>query len=163
MVNQVKMYKNEDIQLYKGDCLQVMQDLIDKGVQVDMVLTDIPYGEVNRSTNGLRNLNKQKADIVTFDIVDLINKLFEICRGSFYVFCGIGQVSEIRSMMSNKGLSTRLCIWEKTNPSPMNGQNIWLSGVECCVYGKKEMLLLMSIVKIAYLDSQQKKVSCTPQ
>ena len=26
----------------------------------------------------------------------------------------------------------------KTNPSPMNGQVIWLSGIECCVYGKKK-------------------------
>ena len=40
-------------------------------------------------------------------------------------------------VMIDHGLSTRLCIWEKTNPSPMNGQYIWLSGVECCVYGKK--------------------------
>ncbi|MGL5790079.1 MAG: DNA-methyltransferase [Bacteroidales bacterium] len=35
---------NDNIQLYKGDCLQVMQELIDKGIKVDMVLTDPPYG-----------------------------------------------------------------------------------------------------------------------
>jgi hypothetical protein len=45
-------------------------------------------------------------------------------------------VSELRKGFVNKGMSTRLLIWEKTNPSPMNGKNIWLSGVECCVYGK---------------------------
>lgn len=28
--------------------------------------------------------------------------------------------------------------WAKTNPSPMNGEYIWLSGIECCVYGKKK-------------------------
>lgn len=33
-------------------------------------------------------------------------------------------------------MSTRLCIWEKTNPSPMNGDKIWLSGIECCVFGR---------------------------
>ena len=36
-------------------------------------------------------------------------------------------------------LSVRHCIWEKTNPSPMNGQYIWLSwkSIENCVFAKK--------------------------
>jgi len=33
-----------DIKLIQGDCLEVMQDLIDDNVKVDMVLTDPPYG-----------------------------------------------------------------------------------------------------------------------
>lgn len=32
------------IALYKGDCLEIMQYLIDKGVKVDSVIADIPYG-----------------------------------------------------------------------------------------------------------------------
>ena len=32
------------VKLYNGDCLEVMQSLIDNGVKVDMVLTDVPYG-----------------------------------------------------------------------------------------------------------------------
>ncbi len=32
------------IDLYNGDCLQVMDDLISKGVKVDCVITDPPYG-----------------------------------------------------------------------------------------------------------------------
>lgn len=57
-------------------------------------------------------------------------------KGSVYIFCGTEQVSLIRRTLVNNGMSTRLCIWEKTNPSPMNGKTIWLSGIECCVYGK---------------------------
>ena len=33
-----------DYELYKGDCLEVMDKLIEKGVKIDMVLTDPPYG-----------------------------------------------------------------------------------------------------------------------
>ena len=33
------------IELYNGDCLEVMQQLIDKGVKVDAIITDLPYGE----------------------------------------------------------------------------------------------------------------------
>ena len=32
-----------DVKLFQGDCLEVMQDLIDDGVKVDLVLTDPPY------------------------------------------------------------------------------------------------------------------------
>lgn len=45
-----------------ADCMDVLPCLPDKCV--DLVLTDIPYGEVNRESNGLRNLDKGCADIV---------------------------------------------------------------------------------------------------
>lgn len=99
-------------------------------------VTDIPYGEVNRKSNGLRNLDKKDADIVTFSLEDFVEEVCRVTSGSIYIFCGTEQVSAIRSLLVKAGASTRLCIWEKTNPSPMNGKTIWLSGIECCVYGK---------------------------
>ena len=33
-----------DYKLYKGDCLEIMDKLIEEGVKVDMILTDPPYG-----------------------------------------------------------------------------------------------------------------------
>lgn len=121
--------------IYNEDCLVGMQRIPDG--MVDMVLTDIPYNEVNRDNNGLRNLDKVNADIGNFSLVDLTETICNKSKGSVYMFCGINQVSTIRETMTACGLSTRLVIWEKTNPSPMNGDKIWLSGVECCVYGKK--------------------------
>jgi DNA modification methylase len=123
-----------NIQLYLGDCLEVMKNIPDKSI--DLILTDIPYGEVNRKSNGLRNLNKGIADIVNFDLNNLMNILCRVCKGSIYIFCGTEQVSEIRKLMIKNGLSSRLVIWNKTNPSPMNGKHIWLSSIECCMYGK---------------------------
>jgi DNA modification methylase len=105
---------------------------------VDMTLTDIPYDVVNRDSNGLRNLNKTDADNLTFDLQIFIDEVVRVTKGSIYVFCSTEQVSFIRSCLAKQGLTTRLCIFEKTNPSPMNGQYIWLSGVECCIYGKKK-------------------------
>ena len=120
--------------LYHGDCFELMKDIPDKSI--DLILTDIPYGKVNRKSNGLRNLDKGNADIVDFDMQDMVTEFCRVTKGSIYVFCSTEQVSEIRKQMVNNGLSTRLVIWNKTNPSPMNGQHIWLSSVECCVYGK---------------------------
>lgn len=125
-----------NIELLNKDCMEVLPYLPDNSI--DLILTDIPYGVVNRKDNGLRKLDKDNADIVTFDLKDLTQTLCNKTKGSIYMFCGTEQVSEIRKTMVEEGLSTRLCIWEKTNPSPMNGQSIWLSGIECFVYGKKK-------------------------
>lgn len=37
------------------------------------------------------------------------------------------------------GLTTRICAWWKSNPSPMNGELLWLSAMELCVYARKAM------------------------
>lgn len=122
--------------IYNEDCLIGMKKIPD--ASVDCIVTDIPYNECNRADNGLRNLDKDKADIGIFDVAALTKNLCEKTKGSIYMFCGFNQVSAIRQAMSQKGLSTRIVVWEKTNPSPMNGSVIWLSGVELCVYGKKQ-------------------------
>lgn len=38
------MNNNEEYKLYNGDCLTVMDKLIEQGVKVDAIITDPPYG-----------------------------------------------------------------------------------------------------------------------
>lgn len=122
--------------LYNMDCLEYMSRLEDNCV--DLVLTDIPYDECSdREEGGLRHINKDTADVLTFPLGKFMDEVIRICKGSIYIFCGTEQVSTLRKAGVDKGLSTRLCIWEKTNPSPMNGQHLWLSSVECCVFMRK--------------------------
>ena len=40
---------------------------------VELILTDIPYDGVNRPSNGLRVLDKQDADIITFDLKKFVS------------------------------------------------------------------------------------------
>jgi site-specific DNA-methyltransferase (adenine-specific) len=129
----------ENIKLLQGDCLELMKDIPDN--QFNLTLTDIPYGEVNRNDNGLRNLNKANADIETFNLQDFLNEVYRVTKGTVIVFCGKEQLSEIHKFFSdkqkkNKG-TVRQLIWEKTNPSPMNGQCIYLSGIENAIWFKK--------------------------
>lgn len=100
-------------------------------------VTDIPYGEVNRESNGLRILDKEAADVKTFTEEEFVDELVRVTSGSIYIFCGTEQVSAIRKRFVEHSLSTRLCIWEKTNPPVLNGQHLWLSSIECCVFAKK--------------------------
>lgn len=124
-----------NIEIFNEDCIQGMNRIQDKSV--DLVLTDIPYGQVNRKSNGLRNLDKKDADIANFDVKELTTLMANKTKGSIYIFCGFSQLSTIFDTLVELGFSTRIVIWEKTNPSPMNGDKIWLSGIEVAVYGKR--------------------------
>lgn len=121
--------------LKNNDCLIEMQNMKDN--EVDFSLTDIPYNEVSRSSNGLRNLNKGNADILTFDLYDFLNEIYRVTSNSICIFCGREQFSEIYNFFANKKGTVRPIIWQKSNPSPMNGQFVYLSGVEFAVWFKK--------------------------
>lgn len=124
------------ISLMLGDCLERMREIPDGSV--DLVLTDIPYGEVNRASSGLRSLDKGAAD--TFDnalIPGICREFARISTGSVYVFCGTMQISDICREFSSMGMTVRVGAWNKNNPSPMNGSKLWVSGLEFCVYARK--------------------------
>lgn len=123
------------INLYNMDCMELLRSLHSNSVE--MVLTDIPYGEVNQKSSGLRLLDRGNADICEIPLIEMVDELVRVCNGSFYIFCGTMQISEIISCFKKHKLTTRLCVWEKSNPSPMNGDKMWLSGAEFCVFARK--------------------------
>ena len=121
------------------DCMEGMKQMEDNSV--NMTLTDIPYGEVNRDSNGLRTLDKENADVMTFDLEEFLKEVYRVTSGTIIIFCGKEQISPIHKFLSdkqNKSKGTvRQLIWMKTNPSPMNGQHIYLSGIENAIWFKK--------------------------
>lgn len=121
--------------LINSDCIKVMKSMLSESVV--FTLTDIPYNAVNRSSNGLRNLDKEEADIITFDLNEFLEEVYRITSNSIVIFCGKEQFSNIYEYFASKKGTVRPIIWEKSNPSPMNGQHIYLSGVELAVWFKK--------------------------
>ena len=127
------------IKLLQGDCMKLMDNIPNESI--DLVLTDIPYNVVNREDNGLRKLDKENADILTFDLINFLEQLYDKAKSTIIIFCGKEQVSIIHSYFNDKQKkdkgTVRQLIWEKSNPSPMNGQHIYLSGVENAIWFKK--------------------------
>lgn len=130
--------------VYNIDCLDGMRLMKEQDIMADMLLTDIPYGVVNARSNGreryqgqLRKIKKGKADEIVFNLTEFLKLTDIVVKNSFVIFCGTEQISQIRDFYDCKGYTTRLLIWEKTNPSPMNGDKVYLSGIECAVYAKK--------------------------
>lgn len=125
--------------IYHDNCISILPLMAGNSVQ--LTLTDIPYDEVNRADNGLRTLSKGGADQLTFDIDAFLEELYRVTSGTIIIFCGKQQMSNIHKFFQekqdkHKG-TVRQLIWEKTNPSPMNGQHIYLSGIENAVWFKK--------------------------
>ena len=124
------------IKLINGDCLVEMQNT----EKARLLLTDIPYEEVSRDGNGLRNLDKESADVSTFKLKDFLDVIYDK-SDIFIIFCGNEQYSEIYRFFSTKQKlkkgTVRQIIWAKSNPSPMNGEYIYLSGTENAVWFKK--------------------------
>lgn len=127
--------KTESTWLMFGDCLERMKEIPDGSV--DMVCTDIPYGEVSQKSSGLRLLDRGNADTCSIDLTEMVANLVRICKGSFYIFCGTTQISELVTLFKSHGLTTRVGAWEKSNPSPMNGTRLWVSGLEFRVFARK--------------------------
>lgn len=126
---------NKDVTLLLGDCLELMKSIPDRSV--NLILCDLPYGEVSQKSSGLRKLDRGNADRCEMDLFEVASHFNRICTGSIYAFCGTEQISMLVFHFRSFGLTTRVGVWEKTNPSPMNGTRLWLSGLEFCVFARK--------------------------
>ena len=126
-------------ELLNIDCIEYMKSMPNNSV--DMILTDIPYAEVSRADNGLRNLDRGAADIETFDLEEFLKQCLRIAKSNITIFCGQRQFSIIfnyfgQEQEKKKG-TVRQLIYEKTNPMPSNGQYVYLSGIENAVWFRK--------------------------
>ena len=133
-------YKDKNGMLFNDDCMNVLSTLENGGGRVNLTLTDIPYGAVNRE-NGMRVFDKGNADIVTFDLLEFLDKVYSVTNGTIIIFCGKEQFSIIfnyfAEKQNDKKGTVRQIVWQKSNPAPLQGQYIYLSGIENAVWFKK--------------------------
>ena len=92
---------NEKYKLYQGDCLEVMDELINLGIKVDMILTDPPYGTTACKWD----------TIIPFDKMwSRINKLIKP-NGAIVLFGSQPFTSEL--VHSNSNNYKHYWIWDK--------------------------------------------------
>lgn len=129
--------------VYKYDCMKGMRKILRAGGRVNLTLTDIPYDCVNKAfesmkyCKALRQSRKGNADVLTFDLIQFLELVEQITTGSVVMFCGAEQLSTIKQFFINKGWTTRVIVWEKTNPAPLNGKHNYLYGIELAVFARR--------------------------
>ena len=58
-MKKIKIYnKDDNIRLYNGDCLDILDKLIEEGIKVGCIITDPPYGTTNCSHDKVINFKK---------------------------------------------------------------------------------------------------------
>ena len=121
------------------DCMQGMKSMADNSV--DLTLTDIPYNACNEEVcgkqNGLRSYDKGVADALTFDILDFLSEVYRVTKSTIIIFCGWEQLGDFYKWLRDKDGTARTLVWEKVNPSVMNGKVVYLSGIEGALWFKK--------------------------
>ena len=128
------MYK-----LYNGDCLEVMDKLIEEGVKVDCILTDPPYmiaRKNNFHTMGRKGIDfgEWDKDVDLFSWLDRIPKLLSK-NGSVVIFNDWKNLGDIARYCESLGLEIKdLLRWEKTNPMPRNRDRRYITDYECAIW-----------------------------
>ena len=115
-------------QIINADCMDCFSKI--EAGWANLTLTDIPYGAVNRKS-GLytKNLDKGKADIVTFELKPFLEELYRITKSTIIIFCGKEQISEIWEFFKTKKGTIRQIVSIKSNPSPKKLRKISLTSI----------------------------------
>lgn len=127
--------------ILNADCFEFMATM--ENNSVDCTITDFPYNACSGyHEGGLRRVNRDAADRDTdgsdFDTVRATEEICRVTEHSALIFCGHLQMPVIYETMKRCGMKMiRIVVWEKTNPSPMNGQFGFLNSMEWAVWGKK--------------------------
>lgn len=134
-------YKDENIWLMQGDCLERMKEIPDGSV--DLVLTDPPYNiarENNFHTMGRVGIDfgewDKGADILTYikDVSRVLHK-----NGSFVVFNDWKNLGDIVKFAEACGFETKdMLRLEKSNPMPRNRDRRYITDFECAIWFTKK-------------------------
>ena len=134
------------IQLFCGDCLEIMPALADKSI--DAIITDPPYC-ISRNSGFACKSSKEEYNkkygkyVIDFgewdkDEIDLQSFLTEFYRilkdgGSLICFYDIWKIQKFKAIAEEVGFKQpRVCLWVKTNPVPVNSKLNYLSNSKEC-------------------------------
>jgi len=107
------------IRLIQGDCLEVMDRLIEEGVKVDCIITDPPYGMSFQSNHRKEKHNKIANDSSLEWVDDWVDKIYKLMNEDthLYSFISFHHVDIFKQALEKRFNFKNILIWEKNNTS----------------------------------------------
>lgn len=107
------------MELYNGDCLEVMDELIAKGVVVDAIITDPPYGMSFQSNRRKTKYSKINNDSHLNWVDDFIDRCYRISNDNtaHYMFSSFHNIDIFKQAIEKKFKLKNILVWEKNNAS----------------------------------------------
>lgn len=143
----------ENIELFNGDCLEVMDQLIADGVKVDAIITDPPFNIVEKIGSNIhlfRQAEKQKNASISVESMDFdvgfdqfawLERIPKILNkgGNLIIFNDWENMGDIAKALRSLKVKVK-CLnhWQKTNPCPAEWGRRFVAGREYfihCTYG----------------------------
>lgn len=130
------------IQLYNGDCLELMKNIPDGSV--DLVLTDPPYGMDFQSHFRKEMYSKIGNDKVLDWLESYVDECFRILKDNtaVYFFCSWHNVDIFKQAIEKKFKIKNILIWEKNNTSMGDLKGSYASKYEMIIFAHKGRKLL---------------------
>jgi len=125
--------------LIQGDCLKIMENIIEQGVTVDAIITDPPYNiarDNNFHTMGRKGIDFGEWD-KDFDLFSWIDKGVQLLNkdGSMIIFNDWKNLGDICNYAESKGMIVKdMLRWEKSNPMPRNRDRRYITDYECAIW-----------------------------
>jgi len=132
----------QDISIINGDCIEVLNDLSNKGIKVDCLMTDPPYN-ISRDTNFHTFGNRGTAmDFGKWDkgfnITNFIRHLPKVLKenSNVVIFTSWQNLNAVNKACINNNISMKRClVLNKSNPAPFNRDRMFVNDVEFALWG----------------------------
>ena len=130
------------IELYEGDCLELMKNIPDGSV--DLVLTDPPYGMDFQSNFRKEMYSKIENDKCLGWLENYVDECFRILKDNtaVYFFCSWHNVDIFKQAIEKKFKIKNILIWEKNNTSMGDLKGSYAPKYEMIIFAHKGRKLL---------------------
>ena len=96
------MIENERYKLYQGDCLEVMDKLIESGLKVDAIITDPPYGTTQNKWDSVISLD------------EMWNRINKLIKSNGAIVFTSQSIFTAKLILSNEKWFKYKLVWEKS-------------------------------------------------
>ena len=101
--------------IYCNDCFNVMENMINKNIKVDMILTDPPYGidlTPQRTTSKFKNTKVKNDDSLEW-LPKFVDYTYELTKNIAVVFCGWQNIDKFKMAFEKKFIIKNILVWNK--------------------------------------------------